>query len=474
MNEHAARRRPARVAFHRTATARIAAVLVGAVTLGAAPPAHAGERPLTPADAAAGKPLYVRECSGCHGERGDGKGPAADFVDPRPRDFTASKFKFRTTPAGQPPATDDLLRVVGRGIPGTAMPSFAFLPEGERRQIVAYVLKLADLLDAPEPPPLEVGGEPATTPDTVAHGKQLFVDAGCVECHGQQGKGDGPSAKDLKDVSGRPISARDLTAGVYRGGDTRRDLFYRLMTGLDGTPMPSYKDAVDPPDLWALTDYVLSLRAPAAAPPRPADAIEAGRQIAAKYSCRGCHVLDDGVGGSVGPDLRVSAQKLHPEWVRTFLTSTREYGKVYPWRPWRMPKLPLSDDEITALTRYIAAMGHREVAPVPLPDVAKFPAATVEEGKNLYILRCTECHNLGNVIPTIPIKQQGPDLIRVAHRIDFEWAKRWITDPKKVDPNTKMTVPALTPEQVEAVRMFVWKTSIEAGPSSGIQAASAH
>ena len=43
-----------------------------------------------------------------------------------------------------------------------------------------------------------------------------------------------------------------------------------------------------------------------------------------------------------------------------------------------------------------------------------------------------------------------------------DWAARWILDPRKIDPKTKMTVPGITPEQVEAVRMFVWKASIEA------------
>src|SRR5512139_149221 len=97
-------------------------------------------RPLTAADAVAGKPLYLRECSGCHGERGNGAGPAADYVDPRPRDFTQARFKFRTTKSGQPPTTADILRTIQRGIPGTAMPSFSFLAEEERKKIAAYVL----------------------------------------------------------------------------------------------------------------------------------------------------------------------------------------------------------------------------------------------------------------------------------------------------------------------------------------------
>jgi mono/diheme cytochrome c family protein len=430
---------------------------------------HSAARPLTAVQAAAGKPLYLRECSGCHGERGNGAGPAADFIEPRPRDFTAGVFKFRTTPPGKPPATADILRIIERGIPGTAMPSFAFLSPDERKQIAAHVLKLADLLEESEPAPIALPSAPPETPASLAKGKQMYADAGCASCHGDLGKGDGQ--QDMKDTAGRPIRARDLTQEPYRGGTERSDVYYRLVTGLDGTPMPSYDGVIDPPDLWAIADYVLSLRVPATAAALPSDPIEAGRQVAGKYSCRGCHVLDDGRGGDVGPDLRVSGQKLDPEWVRAFLKAPREYGKIYPWRVARMPHLELSSEEIDVMTKYLAATGKRTVQPIALPDVSTFPAEKVAEGKLTFMLRCTECHTLGTVIETPAIKQQGPDLIHVAHRVDYEWAKKWILNPKGMDPKTKMTVPNITPEQVDAVRMFVWKASIEAG--GGAQSASA-
>ena len=432
--------------------------------------AHA-PRPLRAADAAAGKPLYLRECSGCHGEYGGGNGPAADFVDPRPRDFTKGRFKFRTTASGQPPATADILRTIQHGIPGTAMPSFAFLTDDERTKIAAYILKLADLLDEPEPVSIQdPGAPPAATPELIAKGKEIYGDAGCATCHGNLGKGDGQSAKDLKDATGRPIKPRDFTQGTYRGGAEPRDIFMRLSTGIDGTPMPSYKDSIDPPELWALTQYVLSLRATQAPAPHPADPIAAGRAVAAKYSCQGCHVLDDGKGGSVGPDLRVSAQKLFPQWVRTFLTAPREYGKIYPWRVYRMPDLRLSGDEVEIMTKYLAAIGKRQEGPIPLPDAVKFPEDKLGEGKLIFFLRCTECHNLGNVIETPAVKQQGPDLIRVARRVDYEWAKKWILNPRLIDPKTRMIVPDITPEQVDAVRMFVWKTAIDAASATAATA----
>jgi cytochrome c oxidase cbb3-type subunit 2 len=447
----------------RLSTALLAIWVVTAV-------AEAAERPLTDVDAKAGKALYVQECSACHGERGDGAGPAAGFLDPRPRDFTKRVFKLRTTASGQPPTTADILRTIERGIPGTAMPSFGFLSADERRKIAAYVLARADFLEEPEPSAIaDPGPPPATTSETIATGKQLYVDAGCAGCHGPGGKGDG--TQEMKDSDGRPIKARDFTTGIFRGGGERVDLYYRFTTGMDGSPMPGYGDSLDGPQRWALVDYVMSLRTPPPATPLPADPMEAGRAVAAKYSCRGCHVLDDGKGGEVGPDFRLTGQKLDPTWVRAFLHGVHAYGKIYPWRAWRMPQLPLADDEIDALARYLAAIGNRPDAPVALPEVASFPAAKLEAGKNRFVLTCAQCHSLGKVVETPLAAQQGPDLIRVAGRVDYEWAKKWILDPTKIDAKTKMLIPGggVTPEDVENVRMFVWKTSIEAKAAATAQ-----
>src|SRR5207247_1873659 len=99
------------------------------------------------------------------------------------------RFKLRTTESGHPPTTTDILRTIERGIPGSAMPSFSFLSETERKQIAAYVLKLADLLDGPEPERLhDPGAAPPVTPDSIAKGKQMYGDAGCNTCHGDLGK----------------------------------------------------------------------------------------------------------------------------------------------------------------------------------------------------------------------------------------------------------------------------------------------
>ena len=430
-----------------------------AVSLGAS----AAPRPLTEQDLKAGRAVYQRECAACHGERGDAASDGAAFVDPKPRNFTKKMFKLRTTPSGEPPTTADILRTIEQGIPGSAMPSFKFLSEQERREVAAVVLEFADFLDQPEPVAIaQSAAAPAVTAQSIAKGKQVYEAMQCAACHGVGGKGDGPSAAALADDDGNPIKVRDFTTGVYRGGGDRKDLYYRFTTGMDGTPMPAFADSVSDADRWALVDYIKSLEVKPSLAPLPKDAIAAGRAVAAKYSCRACHVLDDGKGGTAGPDLRISGQKLDSDWVRAFVQAPREKGKIYPWRTARMPHLGLSAEEADAVARYLAAMGKREPGPAGIPAAGSLVQAKVDEGQLLFMLRCTECHNLGKVIETPLAKQQGPDLIDVVGRVDYGWARRWILDPQKVYPGTKMTVPGLTPEQVEAVRMFVWKTSMQA------------
>lgn len=437
-------------------------VIVGALV--AAGAASCAERPVSDLDASQGKKIYLRECAACHGDKGNGKGPAAAFLDPKPRDFTRKIFKFRTTPSGQPPRTEDLLKTVEHGLPGSSMPPFGFLTAGERKKVVAYVLALADLIDSPEPEPIAgAGPQPPSTPASVAKGKEVYSKMGCFKCHGETGKGDGVAAADLKDDQERPIKVRDFTSGVFRGGSTAGDLMTRLSTGLDGSPMPAFVDVIPAPDRWALIDYVMSLKQPVVEAPLPADAIAAGHQIADKYGCRGCHVLEDGKGGEVGPDLRISGRKLQPRWVRQFLKDPRAAGKIYPWREHRMPGLQLSAAEVDALVKYLAVVGQR---PADLPDEG--PKIALHEkpdddGKNFFVLRCSQCHALGEIVKTPLASQQGPDLINVARRVDFDWAKTWISDPKKVDPKTRMTVTDITKEQIEKVRDFVFRSSVGAG-----------
>lgn len=88
---------------------------------------------------AAGRQLYMEHCLHCHGTSGDGAGPTAEYLNPRPRDYRKGLFKFTSTKEGKHVTRDDLSRIVKMGIPGTYMPSFMLLKDEELDQIVEYV-----------------------------------------------------------------------------------------------------------------------------------------------------------------------------------------------------------------------------------------------------------------------------------------------------------------------------------------------
>ncbi|HYU68023.1 MAG TPA: cbb3-type cytochrome c oxidase subunit II [Burkholderiales bacterium] len=221
-----------------------------------------------------GKNVYERRCLGCHGVKGDGNGPAAAFMQTdRPRNFALGVFKFRLTPSGSMPDDGDLLRTITRGVRGTAMPTWHELLEKDRLAVIQYIkYELSADRSKPgkpyfyfveEPPkaPVYIGEPPAPTAQIVAHGKEVWKQAKCWECHGDGGKGDGEKAPGLKDDFGFPIPPANLTTGQFKSGPSVKDIFRTMSTGLSGTPMPSFSDSIPEPDRWALAYYVLSLSA---------------------------------------------------------------------------------------------------------------------------------------------------------------------------------------------------------------------
>ena len=212
--------------------------------------------------------LYHDQCELCHGAEGRGDGPAAPRLPTPPADFNAGSFKLRSTPSGSLPTDEDLFRTITRGIPGTGMPSFAALSREDRRALVGVVKELSRPRDGGESyfedrPPgraIVVPPRPPSGPDAIAKGRKLYRDLSCPSCHGDEGRGDGRSAADLKDYAGRPLRPTDFTLGVFKGGADPRELYLRIATGLNGTPMAEYGDDVlKPAERWALVEYLLSL-----------------------------------------------------------------------------------------------------------------------------------------------------------------------------------------------------------------------
>jgi cytochrome c oxidase cbb3-type subunit I/II len=211
---------------------------------------------------ARGKEEYAEHCIGCHGAKGDGNGLAATFLFPRPRDFTIGAFKFRSTPSGSLPTDGDLFRTVTRGVRWTAMPTWHELPDKERLAVVTYIKTFSPRWKEEKPePPVVLPAPPPATPELLARGKELYVKAKCWECHGDTGRGDGPSADQLKDDLKFPIRPADFTKGQFKGGSHVADIYRTMTLGLDGTPMPSFADSMNDAERWAISYFVLSFSA---------------------------------------------------------------------------------------------------------------------------------------------------------------------------------------------------------------------
>ena len=214
-----------------------------------------------------GKPAYDKWCAGCHGVEGRGDGPGARFMLPLPRDFTRASYQIRTTATGELPTDEDLRRVIDDGMPGTAMPGWrGRITQRERDDVIAYLKSMSRFFaNAEAPAPMSIGRAAGGGDEAVAEGRRVYEQMECNKCHGQQGRGDGTSAPTLVDDWDAPIRAADLSENWhFNGGGSVEQIYTRLRTGLDGTPMPTFSDAVEAglvtdDQLWQLAHYVRSL-----------------------------------------------------------------------------------------------------------------------------------------------------------------------------------------------------------------------
>ena len=240
-----------------------------------------------------GQTVYMKRCVQCHGVNGDGNGPVADHLYPRPRDYTKGTFKFTSTPYGYKPRREDLIETVRRGVTGTSMPRFNRIKDKEVLAVVDYVMVLAQRgeleyqlameADASEeldpdyvPEFVEdvihrwktarsnltqpLTPQPELTADRARLGRTAFLSKGCSKCHGDDGRG---HTKDNigKDSWGFATRAADLSSGMLHGGQQPVDVYRRIMNGINGTPMPGFRSALqnEPETLWNLVAYVLEI-----------------------------------------------------------------------------------------------------------------------------------------------------------------------------------------------------------------------
>ncbi len=216
-------------------------------------------------DGEKGETVYIKRCLQCHGDEGDGLGPAADRLNPPPRDFTLGLYKIKSSAFDADLVNDDdLFRMVRDGMPGTAMPGWGdMLSEQDMWDVITYIKSFAELEGTPEGQ-VDYGKQIESSPESIAAGKKYFLaDDRCSECHGVEGRGD--AIKKLKNDNGERTWPRNLTKPwTFRASNDPKDVFTRITVGIPTTQMPSFADPKSKKKLsieerWHIANYVVSL-----------------------------------------------------------------------------------------------------------------------------------------------------------------------------------------------------------------------
>ncbi len=182
--------------------------------------------PLTPPDLANGARIYAAHCAACHGETGRGDGP----VTLETPGMAAGNFTDPASARSQTP--HEWYRTITRGRIENLMPPWInVLSEQERWDVALYTYTLHYARAA-----LEIGG-------------RIFED--CAECHGPEGRGDGPEADTIEQ------GVKDLSDPVEMTTLSDDSIFKMVTQGFEEI-MPSYAELSED-DRWAVTAYARSL-----------------------------------------------------------------------------------------------------------------------------------------------------------------------------------------------------------------------
>lgn len=214
-----------------------------------------------------GRYVYQRNCLICHGAFGDGRGDLGRELKPPPRNFKHGIFKYHITPAGALPTNADLERTIHGGLAGTSMPVFSNLSEREVKSVIEYVKNFSSRWRNPTnyAPVLILPPLPAWFDNEVLlkmraeKGRVLFSTA-CATCHGADGSGRERTVKNLEDSWGQPAPPTDLRQPVLRSGPMLETVYRVLLTGIDGTAMPSFAEAIAVEQRWELVAFIAQLR----------------------------------------------------------------------------------------------------------------------------------------------------------------------------------------------------------------------
>lgn len=362
--------------------------------------------------------------------------------------------------------------------PATRMPSLR-LTDPEALAITAYLMTLGGKPEA-------IAGieEKLKDPKSVKRGEALVRKYGCFGCH---------------DIQGMEKESRIGVELTTFGSKTLEELFFGNRTDIRHTwedwtnsklktpriyaterveqVMPQFNLADE--DIKALRillagfrDRKVPSRYTADRSQRAVQVVD-GRRLMHQYNCIGCHEIENR-GGSIRkyyenpalapPPLNGEGEKVQSHWLFGFL---KEPVPLRPWLNARMPTFSFSDQEANLLIGFFNGLSKVEI-PYAYFDDRKVPREHLDAARVLFskdFFNCLSCHQQGERKPEGPPEGWAPDLTLARSRLNPNWIIKWLQDPQKVEPGTKM--PSFFPggpdnilggkddRQIEALRDYI-------------------
>ncbi|RMH20607.1 MAG: hypothetical protein D6698_03900 [Gammaproteobacteria bacterium] len=181
---------------------------------------------LLAAELSPGETLYLKHCSSCHGESGDGQGPRSSQLNSTPTDFTSLD--------GQSVLTHErLLKAIRQGRPGTAMVPWDGLLTDQEITAIADYIESAFL----------------KTDKHLLAGRNLYIKH-CAPCHGD----DGNSARWTRN-SLNP-APRNFTTEKARRELSRERMIGSVTRGRPGTAMMPFSSRLSAAEIESVVDYI--------------------------------------------------------------------------------------------------------------------------------------------------------------------------------------------------------------------------
>jgi mono/diheme cytochrome c family protein len=336
--------------------------------------------------------------------------------------------------------------------PQTHMPSLR-LSDQEAAAITSYLMTLGSKIE-----PIANVEQQLADPKNIKRGEGLVRKYGCFGCH---------------DIAGMEKESRIGVELTTFGSKKLEELFFGNHTDIPNTwddwtynklktprtyaterveqVMPQF-DLADE-DIKALRLLLAGFqdrKVPArfqAEHGQRAMQVSEGRRLMQQYNCVGCHEIEKR-GGFIRkyyqenptlapPILNGEGEKVQSPWLFSFIKAP---VPIRPWLTLRMPTFQMSDGEINTLVAFFNGLSKVD-APFASFDEQKIPRENLEAARILVTkdyFNCFSCHQQGDKKPEGPAEGWAPDLNLARSRLNPNWIIKWLHDPQKVQPGTKM------------------------------------